>query len=99
MEKRNGEKCPPCPTPFLQSKNSEQSFELEIFDFMSLYKDKIKVKHLPFTPLVMSLFHKPTLQTMSKACLKSTNQQYNFFLLVCTMSISDLRIDKLSDAE
>ena len=55
--------------------------ERVVLDLMSLYKFKIKVKHLPFTPLSMGLFHNSTLQTLSKACLKSTKQQYYVILL------------------
>ena len=78
MEKRNGDKFSACLTPFLQSKNSAKPCELEVFGLMSLYKFKIKVKHLPFTPLSMGLFHNSTLQTLSKACLKSTKQHITF---------------------
>ena len=72
MEKRKGDTFPPCLTPSLQSKNSEQTFKVEIVELMSLYKFKIKVKHLHFTPRFISLFHNPTLQTLLKACLEST---------------------------
>ena len=47
----------------------------------------------------MSLLHRPALQTVSKACLKSMKQHNNFFLLDWAMPIRLLRINRLSVVE
>ena len=68
-------------------------------DFMLLYMFLINSKHLPFTPVSSILYQSPPLQTISNACLKSTNAQYNFFLFVLAISTRLCIINKLSDVE
>ena len=56
-------------------------------------------RHLPLMLKVFSFNHSPSLQTESKACLKSMKQQNSFALFERAMSIKLLIMNKLSAVE
>ena len=86
-------------TPTLQLNSWLLPSLVVILDLIFLYILWIKSKHFPLIPWWVSLCHRPALQTVSNACLKSTKQQNSFFLLDCDISIKLLRIHRLSDVE
>ncbi len=55
-------------------------------DLMLLYMFLIKLKHFPVILAFISLCHRPDRQTVSNACLRSTNAQNSFFLCVRNIS-------------
>ena len=96
---KKGDRFSPCLTPTLQLKNWLLPSLVVILDLIVLYVLWMKSKHFPLIPWWVSLRHRPALQTVSNACLKSTKQQNSFFLLDCDISIKLLRINRLSDVE
>ena len=59
----------------------------------------MSLKHLSLTFVFESLVHNLSLQTVTKACLKSVNVQKSLFLSVLAISIELCKIKRLSVVE
>ena len=94
-----GDKFSPCLTPMLHWKYSVVPQCVITLDFMSLHKFWIRLKHFPLNPCNLKFCHNPRCQTVSKACLKSTKQQYNVLCCDCKISIKDFKINRISEVE
>ena len=77
-ENRKGYTFSPCLTPTSQAKKSENAFPWVIRDLILLCIFRIILKHFPSIQLSNNVCHRPALQTVSNALLKSSKQQQKF---------------------
>ena len=99
MANKKGDRFSPWRTPILQGKKADTPSSVFILDFMFLYKFCNNFKHLPFIQYVFNFCHKPSRQTVSKACLMSIKAQKSFFGFAFAMFIKLLITKKLSEVE
>ena len=75
IENSSDDKFSPCLTPVKHGKKADVPSAVVTLDLILWYIFLMNLKHLPLTFVFESLVHNPSLQTVSKACLKSINVQ------------------------
>lgn len=95
--KKNGVKVSPCRTPTLQLKRFDENPLMHIFDLFFFIFVHILYAYKTFCMYsTRSLYQSTYLHHVSKGCLKSTNAQNNFYLLLISVCIKNCRTKILS---